>query len=32
MYSKWLTFRIKTVHFRIKIDSFTIKEKKNGSY
>ena len=27
----WLTFRIKTLHFKIKIEPFTVKEKKNGS-
>ena len=24
----WLTFRIKTLHFKIKIEPFTVKEKK----
>ena len=27
----WLTFRIKTLHFKIKIEPFTVKEKKIGS-
>ena len=26
MCSKWPTIRIKTLHFRIKIDTFTVKE------
>ena len=28
MCGKWLTFRIKTLHSRIKIKPFTLKEKK----